>query len=37
MWSSTVAIVASQKQRHAADLWDSPFSLAPIGPHPTAR
>jgi hypothetical protein len=26
MCSSTVAIVAPQKQRHAADLWDSPFS-----------
>jgi hypothetical protein len=27
MCMSTVAIVAPQKQSHAADLWDSPFSL----------
>jgi hypothetical protein len=37
MCSSTVAIVAPQKQRHAADLWDSRFSWRRSAGAMTAR
>jgi hypothetical protein len=37
MCSSTVAIVAPQKQRHAADLWDSRFNWRRSAGTMTAR
>jgi hypothetical protein len=37
MCSSTVATVAPQKQRHAADLWDSPCASAERPAHDSQK